>query len=125
MNEIKYLSIPEFDRDLKHLLKKFKTLKDDLEVLKKSSINIFHSLNLDNNGIFRIQGYINEKYFVYKVKKFASKSLKGKGVKSGLRLIYLYLEEKKEIYFLEIYYKGIKENEDRNRIKEVLRRFRN
>ncbi|MBE9480132.1 MAG: hypothetical protein IMY69_00385, partial [Bacteroidetes bacterium] len=53
---------------------------------------------------------------VIKVKKISCKSLKGKGVNSGLRLIYAFLEEEKRIVFIELYHKNDKENEDRERI---------
>ena len=35
MNQIEFESIPEFQKDLKYLLKKYRTLNDDLEVVKK------------------------------------------------------------------------------------------
>jgi hypothetical protein len=54
---------------------------------------------------------------MYKAKKFACKALKGKGARSGIRVIYTYLPEFDEIYLLELYSKGDKENEDRDRIK--------
>jgi hypothetical protein len=38
------------------------------------------------------------------------------GVQSGIRVIYAYFEEKDKIELIEIYYKGDKENEDRERI---------
>jgi hypothetical protein len=42
--------------------------------------------------------------------------LKGKGVASGIRVIYAYHEKEDIIEFVEIYYKGDKANEDRERI---------
>ena len=47
-------------------------------------------------------------------------SLGRTGVYSGIRVIYSYAEkpdDKDEIVLIEIYYKGDKENEDRDRIK--------
>ena len=38
----------------------------------------------------------------------------------SLRTIYGYLEQEQRIDFIEIYFKGEKENEDRERIKEYL-----
>jgi hypothetical protein len=46
----------------------------------------------------------------------ACKALKGRGVNSGLRLIYAYFNEEQRITFVELYFKGDKENEDRQRI---------
>jgi hypothetical protein len=73
--------------------------------------------DLDNNAIFPIPGYCTGSIISCKVKKFASKSFKGKGAKTGLRLIYIYLSIEKRIIFIEIYYKGVKENEDKNRLQ--------
>jgi len=42
--------------------------------------------------------------------------LKSKGVQSGVRVIYTYFEDGDTIELIEIYYKGDKENEDRERI---------
>jgi mRNA-degrading endonuclease RelE of RelBE toxin-antitoxin system len=42
---------------------------------------------------------------IYKVKKFSCKALKGKGVKSGIRVIYAFYPEELRVEFLEIYFK--------------------
>jgi len=49
--------------------------------------------------------------------RFFCRYLKG----SSLRIIYAYIEEKKKIEFIEIYFKGNKVNEDRIRIKQYLK----
>jgi len=53
---------------------------------------------------------------VIKVKKIACKALKGRGVNSGLRLIYAYFPDEKRITLNELYHKNDNENEDRERI---------
>ena len=104
--------IEPFKKDLKGLLKKYKTLHDDLAVVKKI-LEILpdarppFSFRIDNLGIENC---------VIKVKKIACKSLKGNGVNSGLRLVYAYFEKQGKIVFIEIYHKNDKENEDRDRI---------
>lgn len=108
--------IPEFEKDFKKLLKKFRTLKDDLRVFVKNQLNLYHKLHKDNKGIFSITGLSIEYPGLYKAKKFACKSLKGKGVYSGIRVIYAYFEDQDQIELIEIYYKGNKKTEDRNRI---------
>lgn len=110
--------LPGFDRDIKKLLKKFKTLEDDLEIFIKNELNLFHKLKIDNKGVFQITGLQIQNPKIYKAKKFACRSLKGKGVHSGIRVIYAYFEEEDRIELIEIYYKGDKENEDRQRIFE-------
>jgi hypothetical protein len=42
--------------------------------------------------------------------------VRGKGAQSGIRVIYAYYEEEDKIELVEIYFKGDKENEDRQRI---------
>jgi hypothetical protein len=52
----------------------------------------------------------------FKAKKFVCKSLKGRGVASGIRIIYAYFEQDDIIELAEVYYYGDEENEDRLRI---------
>jgi len=108
--------LPEFEKDLKRLLKRFKTIEDDLEIFIEKELFLYHKLNIDNRGIFRITGLPVKDIKIYKARKFACRSLKGKGVRSGIRVIYTYSEARDTIELIEIYYKGDKENEDRERI---------
>lgn len=115
---MKYEETPKFARDIKKLLKKFPSLREDLETSKQYDIELFHLQNIDKRGILKIEGAGNNKQLqFFKVKKFACKYLKGSGVNSGIRITYAYNKEKKKITFLEMYYKGNKENEDYERIK--------
>jgi mRNA-degrading endonuclease YafQ of YafQ-DinJ toxin-antitoxin module len=104
--------LDEFQKDLKSLLKKYRTLKDDIDVVKKV-LEVFpderppFSFSIDNLGL---------KTCIIKVKKIACKALKGRGVNSGLRLIYAHFEKEQKITFIELYHKNDKENEDRERI---------
>ena len=116
-NEIKD-DLPEFHRDFKYLRKRFCTLTEDLAVFIETELNLFHKLKIDNRGIELISNLGIEYPKIYKVKKFACKSLKGKGVQSGIRIIYAYYPDKDTIEFIEIYYKGDKEIEDRDRIQQ-------
>jgi len=113
-NEIK--SLPEFDKDLKILNKKFKTLKDDLDIFKEKQLRLFHKLGIDNKGIVQISNLGIEYPKIYKARKFACRALKGKGSASGIRVIYTYFEDEDCVEFIEIYYKGDKQIEDRERI---------
>lgn len=102
----------EFNKDLKNLLKKYRTLNEDLEVVKKvlevtPQERPPFSFRIDNLGL---------ETCVIKVKKIACKALKGRGVNSGLRLIYAHFEAEQKITFIEIYHKNDKENEDKQRI---------
>lgn len=109
---IVFEAIDPFKNDFKGLLKKYKTLEDDLEVVKKV-LEILpdarppFSYRIDNLG---------KQSCIIKIKKMACKSLKGNGVNSRLRLVYAYFKEDCKIVFIEIYHKNDKEIEDRERI---------
>ena len=115
--EINYL--PIFDKEMKKLLKRFRTLDEDLQTFIDVQLKLFHKLGIDNNAVEQISDLGIDEPKVYKVKKFACKALKGKGVQSGIRIIYSFFKEIDKIEFVEIYYKGDKENEDRERIKNL------
>ena len=119
MKKISIEWLPCFEKDFEKLLKKFRTLKEDLETFIKYQLEPFHLLDQDNQGIKQISnlGIVEPK--IYKARKFTSRSLKGKGVQSGIRVIYAYFEGKNKIELIEIYYKSDKELENRNRIKEL------
>ena len=104
----------EFKKDLKNLLKKYRTLNDDLDVVKRV-LEIApderppFSFRIDNLGL---------ETCIIKVKKIACKALKGRGVNSGLRLIYAHFPDEQKIIFIELYHKNDKENEDKSRITD-------
>ena len=105
-------TLPEFDKDLKQLLKKYRSLVSDLADVKtilkaRPNEKPPFSFEINNLGI---------KTCIIKVKKIACDSLKGRGVNSGLRLIYAHFETEQKIIFIELYHKNDKENEDRQRI---------
>ncbi len=119
--------LDEFKKDLKSLSKKYRSLNEDLEVVKK----ILGTLPEERPPFsFRIDNLKIETCII-KVKKIACKALKGRGVNSGLRLIYAYFEEVEEIkeeeviiqegreakiVMVELYHKNNNANEDRDRI---------
>jgi SMC interacting uncharacterized protein involved in chromosome segregation len=108
--------LAKYAKDLKTLKKRFRTLDDDIETFIKVALNLKHKKDKEVNGIERISNLGIECPEIYKVTRFACKSLKGRGAKSGIRIIYAYHEEEDKIEFVEIYFKGDKENEDRERI---------
>jgi len=104
----------EFKKDVKTLLKKYRTLNDDLGVVKRVLV-----VNPDERPPFsyRIEN-LGLKTCIIKVKKIACKALKGRGVNSGLRLIYAWFQEEQKIVFIELYHKNDKESENRKRIMD-------
>ena len=103
----------EFKKDLKLLLKKYRSLTEDLAVIKQI-LQVFP--NERPPFSFEIND-LKLNACIIKVKKIACKSLKGRGVNSGLRLVYAYFPEEFKIVFVELYHKNSQENEDRERIK--------
>ena len=121
--QIIYRSIDSFDRDLKRLAKRFSSLPEDLELVKKAAIELYHVKKIDNQAVFPIPNFCSAARAVCKIKKFACRSLKGRGVRSGIRVIYLIDFTKNEVVFIEMYFKSEQENEDRGRIKEYIKLF--
>lgn len=123
-----YKETEEFKKDFKKLLKKFKTLNEDFDLMKSATIELFHIRKIDNNSIFPCQNQqkkeLENKLVICKVKKFACKTLKNFGANTGLRVIYAFNLQNNIVEFLEIYYKSEKKNEDRERIKNYLKNYK-
>ncbi len=100
--------LPEFEKDIRKLLKRFKTLEDDLEIFIKNELNLYHTLKIDNKEVSQVPGLKIEIPKIYKAKKFACRSLKGKGVQSGIRVIYAYFEKKIKLSSLKSIIKAIR-----------------
>ena len=109
---MRFQTIEEYDKDLKRLLKKYRTLVNDIVSVKEI---LTVRPNASPPFSYRIEG-LGITTCVIKVKKIASDSFKGRGVNSGFRLVYAYFEEEQRIVFIELYHKNEKENEDRIRI---------
>lgn len=105
-----------FEKELKKLKRKYLSLEEDLEIFINAQLGIYHKQGVDNRGIFPISGLGIDYPKIYKAKKFACKYLKGTGSNSGIRVIYAHYADEDKIELIEIYYKGDKENEDRERI---------
>lgn len=119
--KIEYGETDVFQKDLKRLLKKFRTLEEDLETAKRNAIELYHLKRIDNRSVFPIPDFCTAEIQICKIKKFACKALKGRGVMSGIRVIYAFHVATFKVEFLEIYFKGEKKNEDFDRIKEYLK----
>jgi len=112
-----FKSTAEFQKDFKRLSKKFRSLDSDLIEFKKV-------LNEAPLGIGKHFSVITKTGYLYIIKaRFFCKSLK----KKDLRVIYAHIEnhqiiEMVGIDLIELYFKGEKENEDRERIKAYLKK---
>ena len=107
--------LPEFEKERKRLARKYRSLSEDLEEFQ----NVVSVVPLGNRKHFAVIAQ-NEKLHIVKARLFC-RYLKG----SSLRVIYSYFEQEQRIEFIEIYYKGDKENEDRHRVREYLTKHQN
>lgn len=103
--------LPEFRKELKRLGKKYKSLPDDLQEF----CNVVSAVPLGNGKHFNV---ITQTEIVCIVKaRLFCKYLRG----TSLRIVYAYFEQEQRIELIELYFKGEKKNEDRERIKEYLK----
>ena len=111
-----FTQLDEFKKELKQLLKKYRSLQHDLDLLKDF-------LQVYPRGyeprVFRINN-LGIQTEIFKVKHFRCAALKGKGALSGIRIIYAYFHDKHKIEFVEIYYK---EHDDADCDRERIFRY--
>lgn len=108
-----YNELPEFSKEFKRFSKKYKSLPSDLDEFKR----VIEVAPFGNSKHFNVITR-NEQYAIVKARLFC-RYLKG----SSLRIIYAFHCQNCKIEFIEIYSKGDKANEDRERIKEYLKNF--
>lgn len=101
----------EFRKEFKRLFKKYKTLDDDIEKFKE--ILLSSPTGIGNN--FTIISF-SPSIKIVKA-RMACRTLRNR----SLRIIYAYFVQEQRIEFIELYFKGDEENEDRERIKEYLK----
>jgi mRNA-degrading endonuclease RelE of RelBE toxin-antitoxin system len=116
MVDVKFEAVPEFKKELKKLSKKYKLLNEDFEKIRTV---LTKKLPNHTPGTFEISDLgANVKTPIYKVKHFRSRDFRGKGCRSGFRIIYAHMQNSEKIIFIEIYHKNNKTNHDEKRIKE-------
>lgn len=102
----------EFKKDFKQLSKKYRSLSRDLFEFKKI-VSEFpfgagkHFVVLSKTEAVEI---VKARFFCRYLKR------------SSLRIIYAYCSTKQIVEFVEIYFKGGKRNEDRQRIRDYLKK---
>jgi hypothetical protein len=112
---IAFAEIDEFSREFARLLKRWRSLEDDINTLKQVLAATPRGFE---PSVSRIAG-LRTKAEIYKVKHFRCSAMKGKGARSGIRIIYAFLPDHERIEFLEIYYKEKDDKDcDRERIKK-------
>ena len=105
--------LPEFQKERKRLARKYRSLSEDLQEFQ----NVVSVVPLGNSKHFAVIAQ-NETVRIVKARLFC-RYLKG----SSLRVIYSYFEQEQRIEFIEIYYKGNQENEDRERVRAYVNKY--
>ncbi len=108
-----FFQLPEFDKEIKKLSKKYPTLESDI-------LDIKPILMISPTGIgknFTIIKTVGEIKIVKA--RVHCESLRSRVI----RLIYAYHKDKIEFIFIELYFKGDKENEDRERIMQYVKKI--
>lgn len=109
---------PEFQKELKQLGKKYKSLPEDLREFCK----VVSVAPLGNSKHFHTITNVNAQtvsLFIVKARLFC-RYLKG----ASLRIVYCYFEQEQRFEFIELYHKSDKKNENRNRIDNYLESVR-
>ena len=106
-----FKQLPEFEKELKRLSKKYPTLHQDIKDLE----GVLRALPTGSGKNFTIIHH-SEKVKLVKT-RLACKSLKNR----AMRVIYAYHNNEVTFVYIELYFKGNKANEDRERISEYLK----
>ena len=103
----------EFEKELKKLSKKYRSLPKDLNDLEEVLVTCPTGLGKNFTII-----HSGEPVKIVKV-RLACESLHDRSI----RIVYAYHDDTFEFMYIEIYFKGDKENEDRTRIEKYLKDF--
>ncbi len=106
------VELPEFLRDIKRLGKKYHSLLKDFEELK---------VVLQQYPRGRGEKHWNRMYGSDTIEIYKTRLICASLRSDALRLIYAYIPMENRIDFIEIYFKGNRENEDQKRIKDYLK----
>ena len=102
------LTIPQFEKDVKKLAKKFKAIKKDLsKLIKELKEQPTQGVSL-GNGLYKI--------------RLANSSVPT-GKSGGFRVITYFIDEEKNLYLLSIYSKTKKATISDDELREVLNFF--
>jgi len=100
----------KFEKELKKLSKKYKSIEEDLQTLLPVIINSPEGNKSKHWNCLKKEG---DKY-IFKI-RLLCRSVGS----SSFRIIYFYDGKNIELEFIEIYFKGNKENEDKKRVEEI------
>lgn len=106
-----FSQLHEFEKEFSKLSKKYQSLGEDLKKFEKLLI-----LNPVGFGVNFVTIHHAEEVRIVKA-RLACKSLRDRSI----RIIYAYHQNTLTFMYIEIYFKGNKENEDRTRIGKYLK----
>ncbi len=108
---MKFSQILDFNKDLTRYYKKYKSLTEDLQEFR----NVITIDPLGNTKHFNTIMQ-TDNVQILKARLFC-KDLKG----SSLRIVYAYFDKENRIEFIELYFKGVKTDYDRERVQEFMK----
>jgi mRNA-degrading endonuclease RelE of RelBE toxin-antitoxin system len=106
-----YKRTPEFEKEYKKLAAKYRTLDQDILTFEKI-ISVFPTGQGNKFSII----HSGEDFKIVKA-RLMCRALRG----SSLRVVYAYHEKEITFMYIEIYFKGDKENENYERVKEYVK----
>src|SRR5687768_4877858 len=96
---MKFHELEEFKNDLKYLSKKYRSLNEDLVVVRKILM-----VMPDERPPFSLLIEDSPDANIIIFRKIACKSLKGRGINSGLQLLYALFKKEKRIVMIGLYH---------------------
>ena len=113
MSGMEFANTPEFQKDLKRLRKKYRSLNQDIAVVKQAIAALPTG---DGSKHWVVKNKVEDTY-VMKMRMMC-RSVKG----AQFRLVYGYNQKTVTVLCLELYYKGDQVRETSDRIDEYLKR---
>ncbi len=105
--------LPEFEKEFLRLQKKYRSLAED--IAKFERLILANPLGVSKNFTLIHHG---ESIKIIKT-RLACKSLRDRSI----RIIYAYHDDIFEFMYIEIYFKGEKPNEDRDRLRDYIAKY--
>jgi mRNA-degrading endonuclease RelE of RelBE toxin-antitoxin system len=125
MTTLEYIYCDEFEKDLEKLAKRYRTIHKDFELFKIHTLDCHGSEEWKNLGIPKVTGGCGNYFNTYKVRNFRCISLKQKGCRSGIRIIFIHIPLNNKVYFVEMYCKNDSENNDSARLQRIIQKILN
>lgn len=105
--------MPPFEKQFKRFLKKYKSLNDDLAVLKE----VIQATPAGNGTKHWQCVHVEESWGVYKMRMTCRSLAKGK----DFRVVYGYFPLANKLELVDLYWKGEQDNEDFALVKEYMK----